>query len=534
MVRLFYLMGKNRLVPPEKLVINFQPSPRQYELWKLLQPDYCPHCGGKIIQVEIGRDDKGNVKYKPQCDTCHPQDLPQIILGGGAAGGGKSFLGSCWVISSCIRFPEIRAVIARKTIKSLKESTFNTVKTVLKLWGLKEDENYKINNVENTLTFWNDSVIILKELEDLPSDPNFERLGSSEFTIGFVDEVSEISERAIEVLFSRLRWKTHETFKIPRLFMSTNPCVTWVRSRFVQDDEGNPVICKEGEAYVPFSVFDNPDVQFRQTYEAALNKITDRATRERLLYGNWDFVDSNDMAAYWSFNGEYHLVSNLRECVYNPLQPLILTVDFNVSPFMSSLLCQIDYDKKTVYILEEVLGKPESKENNTPKLSQKIKQLLLERQHLGGVIVTGDPAGAARSTQTEEGVNNYTIIKDHLSTPTLRVSTKLLTKQPPQANRLEFINKLFEGYDGWRIFIYLRCRKLTEDLIYQQKNQDGTKAKPKVTDPKTKQKYEKYGHLSDCLDYFVCLFIKDSWSKFCKRGSTLTTARMPIYKTFNY
>ena len=55
--------------------------------------------------------------------------------------GGKSYLGSCWIISSCIRFPDLRAVIARKTIKSLKESTFNTVKAVLREWGLKEGEN---------------------------------------------------------------------------------------------------------------------------------------------------------------------------------------------------------------------------------------------------------------------------------------------------------------------------------------------------------------------------------------------------------
>ena len=62
------------------------------------------------------------------------------------------------------------------------------------------------------MTFWNDSVIIMQEMVDLPSDPNFERFGSSEYTIAFIDEVSEISERAIEVLFSRLRWRTAETF----------------------------------------------------------------------------------------------------------------------------------------------------------------------------------------------------------------------------------------------------------------------------------------------------------------------------------
>ena len=37
---------------------------------------------------------------------------------------------------------------------------------------------------------------------------------------------------------------------------------------------------------------------FRQVYEAALNKIRDQATKERLLYGNWDFVEANDMAIY--------------------------------------------------------------------------------------------------------------------------------------------------------------------------------------------------------------------------------------------
>ena len=333
------------LKAPKNLQITFKPSPRQYELWKLLQPDYCPHCGGHIKHVQIGTDMNGNPQFKPQCDTCGSFDLPQLILGGGAAGGGKSYVSSCWLVSSCMRFPDLRAVVARKTIKSLRESTFNTIKAVMKQWGLKEGENYKINNLEGVVTFWNDSTITLKELEDLPSDSNFERLGSSEFTIAAVDEVSEISEKAIEVLFSRLRWKTHETFKTPRLLMTTNPTINWVRGRFVQDSDGNPIVCKEGEAYVPFSVFDNPDIAFRQIYEAALNKITDPATKARLLYGNWDYVDSNDAAAYWNFKGDVHLVDSLKEKAYDPLKPIIISLDFNVAPFMSALAFQVDVRK---------------------------------------------------------------------------------------------------------------------------------------------------------------------------------------------
>ena len=404
----------------------------------------------------------------------------------------------------------------------------------MKQWGLKEGENYKINNLEGIVTFWNGSTILLKELEDLPSDSNFERLGSSEWTIGFVDEVSEISERAIEVLFSRLRWKTHETFKVPRLLMTTNPCITWIRSRFVQDDEGNPVVCREGEAYVPFSVFDNPNVAFRQIYEAALNKITDPAVKARLLYGNWDYVESNDAAAYWNFNGEKHLVDNLREKVYDPLRPLILSFDFNVVPFMSSLAIQVDYENKKFYVLEEILGKPEDKENNTPKLAQKLSRKYLSERHMGGVLITGDPAGLARSTQTEDGVNNYTILLSNMHA-SLRAKKQLLSKQPPQTTRLEFENNLLQGYNGWEILIDMRCRKLVEDLIYQKKNEDGSKNKSKVTDPKLGVKYEKYGHLSDALDYAICMLLLSEWNKFQRQtGGGIATVNTPIYGEFSY
>lgn len=235
-------------------------------------------------------------------------------------------------MSSCIRFPEIRAIVARKTLKSLKESTWNTIRAVIKRWGLIEDVHYRVNNLAGTLTFWNDSIILMLEMADLPSDPNFERFGSMEATICAVDEVSEIGQKAIEVLFSRLRWRTHETFMVSKMLLTTNPTTNWVRSRFVQDDNGDKVETREGEYYIPFSVFDNPDIGFRQTYEAALNKISDQATKERLLYGNWDFVEANDMAIYNRFDGAKHLITGLKERVYDPTKPLITVWDFNVAP----------------------------------------------------------------------------------------------------------------------------------------------------------------------------------------------------------
>lgn len=120
--------------------------------------------------------------------------------------------------------------------------------------------------------------------------------------------------------------------------------------------------------------------------------------------------------------------------------------------------------------------------------------------------------------------------------PALRAKKKLLSKQPPHVTRLEFINKLFEQYEGWEIKIDMRCRRLTEDFIYQKKNEDGTKSKAKVTDPKLGMKYEKYGHFSDCFDMVVCLFLNDSWKKFNSNGTSgITTFNgTPIYGSFEY
>ena len=520
---------------PKNLKIDFAPSTRQFQVWKQLQPE-CPECGGRVVQIQNGVDRNGNPTYTSVCEKCGNNNIPQIILCGGAAGGGKSYLGSCWLISTCLRWPDMRMVVARKTLKSLRESTWNTIQSVAKSWGLEEQVHFKINNLSGEMIFWNGSKIIMKEMAYSPSDPDYLRFGSSEFSGGFIDEVGEVDQRGVDVLFSRLRWKVAETTKVPKLLMSTNPCLGWVRDRFVLDENAEPVICRPNEMYIPFSVYDNPDKNFVNAYVSALYKISDPSVRERLLFGNWLYVDVNDAACYWKFDGAKHLKDGLRDDKYDPLKPLILSFDFNVAPYMSCLMAQIDYENKKVYILEEVRGLPENKENNTPKFAEKIKKKRHCMGHTGGIVVTGDPAGLSRTTTTEEGVNNYTILLSILSAPQLRARKKLLSKQPSQITRLEFVNNIFDGYQGWEILIDLKCRKLIEDLINQRKEMDGSKSKAKIMDSRLGIKYEKYGHFSDTLDYLLVLFLNEPWKKFNAGGTSgITTFNgTPIYGSFEY
>ena len=475
--------------------IDFKPSAKQFELWE------------KITDIN---------------------DPATLVLSGGAAGGGKSFLGSIWLIVMCLKYNDVRYVVARHTLKALKESTLNTILSILKDWKVP----YNYNQKDGFILFENGSKIILMELADLPSDRNFERVGSMEITGVFCDEVTLVSEKAIEVISSRCRWKNAEYGIKPVTLMSCNPSIGWVRDRFVMDENGNPPVLAEHEAYIPFSVFDNPNKQFRDGYVKQLQRLKNQDERERLLYGNWDYVDSNDAVFYSGFDGSKNLVRDLYIKKYDPDKALYLTFDFNIFPYVSCLAAQAFPDEKVIRIYKEILGKPEDKNNRTIKTAQLAAKEF--KDHNAIIYVTGDPSGIREDTRSEQGQNDFSQILRGMREEGKTGKLKLIKKAPSVSLRGEWLNSILSGesLDGWTIEIDLgQCRKLTEDFIYGLAAEDGGKDKRKITDIKTGVKYEKYHHMSDAFDYLILAIRKQSYyihKKGGKGGGTSVPVR-PSY-----
>jgi hypothetical protein len=470
--------------------IDFKPSKKQYEVWKAITEHDSPYT---------------------------------MVLAGGAAGGGKSYLGSVWLITSCLKYPNWRAVVARKTLKSLKESTLNTILSILDTWEVPYNFNQKdlIINFEH-----NGSCIILKEMADIPSDPTFSRFGSSEYSCAFVDEVDQISKKAVEVLSSRLRWKVSEYGTEGRMLMSTNPSINWVRDRFVQDSDGQPPVLKSYEKYIPFSVFDNPDKNFRDAYVKQLERLTDQAERERLLYGNWDYVDANDAVFYSGFNPRKNLVSDLYKNKYDPNKALYLSFDFNIFPYLSCMAAQAFPEEKVIRIYTEILGDPKKKTNRTIKTAELAAKEF--KNHTALIYITGDPSGIREDTRSEQGANDFSQIMRGMRNEGMSGKLKLIKKAPSVSLRGEWLNTILSGEDpdGWRIEIDTnQCRKLTEDFIYGLAAEDGGKDKKKVTDIETGIRHEKYHHMSDAFDYLILAIRKNSYYIHKKGGKGATGTR---------
>ena len=239
------------------------------------------------------------------------------ILFGGGAGGGKSALGCLMLISGSTKYPGTRWLMGRSKLKALKETTLNTFFDVCKLIGFENQYTYNANS--HKIIWRNGSEIVLRDLFLYPSDKDFDSLGSLEITGAFVDEASQITAKARNVLKSRIRYKLNDFLPngeptkdlevyeydengiavkwydsngnisgglIPKLVMSCNPAKGWTYTDFYKLDRDNEMPAHR--KFIQSLVGDNRHVS--RHYVENLKQM-DKASKERLLYGNWEFDD---------------------------------------------------------------------------------------------------------------------------------------------------------------------------------------------------------------------------------------------------
>lgn len=170
-------------------------------------------------------------------------------------------------------------------------STFLTWVKVCQYHNIPRDE-WTMNGTYNYILFKNGSRVDLLDVKYLPSDPFYERFGSLEYTDGAIEECGEIDFRAYDVLKTRVGRHLNKELGIrATLALTGNPKKNWTYTTFYQPWKKGAL--PGNMAFIQSLYGDNPYTA--DVYEVQLGSITDQSTKERLMYGNWDYEDNPDV-----------------------------------------------------------------------------------------------------------------------------------------------------------------------------------------------------------------------------------------------
>ena len=250
-----------------EIVINFEPNPKQ---------ELC-------------------LKYLRDKTT-------RYILYGGSKGCGKTRIGCYWLIENCLTYPGTRWIIGKAHLTEIYRSVLKTFQEIIKDWNIVHLVNY--NQQRNIITFKNGSEIFLIDLYPNPSDLEYNDLSGIEVTGIFIDELSEIDNRAFEVLKTLLRYKLRENNLTPKILAASNPCLGWPFHLWYRPWEERKL--DKSYAFVQALPKDNL-MHLGQEYIEQLETMEEGPLKERYL-GNWYYDLSDD---------ELFNIQQLQNCFYN-------------------------------------------------------------------------------------------------------------------------------------------------------------------------------------------------------------------------
>lgn len=411
-----------------------------------------------------------------------------MVFAGGGAGGGKSWLGCLWQIHRRLTYPGTRGFIGRETAASLRDSTMKTYFALLSMLGYGPD-HYSYNSTSGVLTFATGSEQHFRWLAHQPSDPNYDRLGSTEYTDAFVDEGPEVSERACEVLLSRLRYMHTQYDLRPSLLITGNPGNSWVKRKFVMDARGNMLDLPPHLGRVLFTVRDNMDAAFAERYARTL-ELMSPYDRARLLHGDWNATPVVENPFAFAYNRERHVCATTSR----PQDIHYFSLDFNVEPF-SAIVGHIwqDGEGHHVHIISEAVV-----EASVEAMARWIMERCPHR-HL--IRITGDRGGMSRGIGTRGPVRIFEELRKVLQLSQAQLD---VPANPSHLQSREDTNFVLANHPDLRIVP--RCVQLTSDLAQVAVDGNGGIIKHDRSRPD-----QRADHL-DSFRYFVNTYLR-RWIK---------------------
>lgn len=444
----------------------------------------------------------------------------------GSRGSSKSDYVAKQLVYNCLTHKYFKCILYRRKYNTIQESSYENIKQTILTLGLEELFTFKIAplqivciNGNRFIARGGDDPASLKSIkdptcvwyeEDIPEEEDFATI-SLTIRSGKADCLQEYFSINPEVegdFTENWFWKRFFQQRSELSFRTT--LTVEVESRQI-----------EYSVSVHHSIYQDN----RWLPDAVKAQIEGYKTTNQYLYsvyakGLWTRKQTGG-----NFYKLFDRSRNTGKVTYNHTLPLHISFDFNVQPYMTCTIWQLE--KKAARQIDEItLSSPQNRTDN-------VCREFLRRYsgHVSGLFVYGDPSGMQEDTRTEKGYNDFVVIQRALSKykPSLRVAKSA----PSVVMRGNWINSVFAHNEGGlQVFIGENCSKSISDLMYLKEASDGTKSKTKERDPDTGVSFERYGHCSDSMDYLLCYAFRENFDLYQKGGiaNKISVGNNPITK----
>lgn len=471
---------------------------------------------------------------------------------------------SGWMVRD---FPIAKGFIAANTDMQLTQSTLSRVVQVWKdVYGFTEYDSKtnpgghfvidkkppssfiikeRLKTYYNAISFYNGALVYIGSLE------NYKAHDGKEFSWAHLDETKDTRKDALTtVILARLRqtalWyndkgDVKESNKPVKGYTAWNPCyihtspaeggVDWLIDMFQLEDDEKEI---RETLFKPKTYYFKDDsykaVIIHQTYWNAKNLPPNHFEMQRARMTEDEQLKYLMGYPFAKSGGEFfpyfQRQKHVMPCPVDMDRAFHITYDFNVMPYLTQILFQIEYkqawwdgksrfdkdaeglDEIEVMVMRAVKEYPMRDPHNTTEHAAQafINDFGNEDNPENpkvDVFIYGDASGRNRITGLGSKTQYYYIekvLRDYLPNGWMRV---------PRANvsvlkRRDFLNRIFDNkYPFLQIEIDPSCKELIRDMEFLKLGPNG-KLKEKERDKATGAVYEKIGHFSDAFEYFIC------------------------------
>lgn len=446
----------------------------------------------------------------------------------GGRDSGKSRHIAMQLIIECMKPGYFKCLMIRKILKTVRDSQYSLIKSIIEKWGLTNQ--FSINETRLEIIYKKtgngfygrglDNVAGIKSFND-PSHC-------------WIEEGNQISNEDFVVILTSLRcnfqqvktWfsfnpecdENYTDFWLYKEYFEHTTKLSWNWTKMIEvpneDDPANP---------------DMVPIRIRATHSTYKNNPYCPATRKALYesyklsknnaywyqtytLGLWGYRKTG--GAFWKcFEEEKHATT---KAMYNKLLPVHLTLDNNVTPYITIGIWQVNQITRQIYQVDELPC--ESPDNTAAKAAKRTIKWLEKQEHEGGIFIYGDPSANAKSTEDDEGRSFFDKFLGVFTKSGIGFVNRVGKSAPGVSISADFINEIYESnYGGWSIGINTKCRKAIEDYVMTKEDENGNVLKKREKNKETGQTFERYGHFSDSKRYFLVKLLPQDFAIYSQR-----------------